>query len=200
MFDLSYEGIKKSVLMLGLIQARLMPLLLLLPFMSRNLVPRTVVFGVAAGIGLIVLPILPESLVVRADINLVFIVAKEAFVGLLVGFVCAIPFWVMEAVGFIVDNQRGASMAATINPMTGHDTSPIGMLLNMAFITFFFAIGGLALLLELIYQSYRLWPPDRFWPVLDLGAASLLIDQINRLVLLAFVMCACSDAICAGGR
>jgi type III secretion protein T len=81
-------------------------------------------------------------------------------------------------------------MAATINPMTGHDTSPIGMLLNMAFITFFFAIGGLALLLELIYQSYRLWPPDRFWPVLDLGAASLLIDQINRLVLLALLLAA----------
>jgi type III secretion protein T len=189
-FDLSYEGIKKSVLMLGLIQARLMPLLLLLPFMSRNLVPRTIVFGVAAGIGLIVLPILPESLVVRADMSLVFIVAKEAFVGLLVGFVCAIPFWVMEAVGFIVDNQRGASMAATINPMTGHDTSPIGMLLNMAFITFFFAIGGLALLLDLIYQSYRLWPPDRFWPVLDLREAGLLIDQVNRLVLLALLLAA----------
>lgn len=190
MFDLSYEGIKKTALMLGLIQARLMPLLLLLPFMSRNLVPRTVVFGVAAGIGLIVLPILPESLVVRADMSLLFIVAKEAFVGLVVGFVCAIPFWVMEAVGFIVDNQRGASMSATINPLTGHDTSPIGMLLNMAFITFFFAIGGMAILLDLIYQSYRLWPPDRFWPVLDLQEAALLVGQINRLVLLALLLAA----------
>ena len=84
MFELSYEGIKKTALMLGLIQARLMPLLLLLPFMSRNLVPRTVVFGVAAGIGLLVLPILPESLVVRTDMTLLFIVAKEAFVGLMV--------------------------------------------------------------------------------------------------------------------
>jgi len=189
-FDLSYEGIKKSVLMLGLIQARLMPLLLLLPFMSRNLVPRTVVFGVAAGIGLIVLPTLPSSLVMQADMSLLFMVAKEAFVGLVVGFVCAIPFWVMEAVGFIVDNQRGASMSATINPLTGHDTSPIGMLLNMAFITFFFAIGGLALLLDLIYQSYRLWPPDRFWPVLDLQQAGVLIDQINRLVRLALLLAA----------
>jgi len=189
-FELSYEGIKKTALLLGLVQARLMPLLLLLPFMSRNLVPRTVVFGVAAGIGLIVLPILPDSMVLRADMNLVFIIAKEAFVGLLLGFVCAIPFWVMEAVGFIVDNQRGAIMAATINPMTGHDTSPIGMLLNMAFITFFFAIGGMAILLDLIYQSYRLWPPDRFWPMLELQQGGLLLTQINRLVLLALLLAA----------
>ena len=37
---------------------------------------------------------------------------KESFLGLVLGFLCAIPFWIVEGIGFIVDNQRGASMAA----------------------------------------------------------------------------------------
>jgi type III secretion protein T len=187
-FDVSYEGIKRTIILLGIVQARMVPLLLMLPFMSRNLVPRTVTFGIAAGLGLVVVPILPDSLVVNVDAGLLFVIAKEAMVGVIVGFVCAIPFWVMEAVGFIVDNQRGASMAATINPLTGHDTSPVGMLLNMAFITFFFAVGGLAVLLDVIYHGYRLWPPDTFWPVFDLNSGTVIFEQINRLVLLSLLL------------
>ena len=38
---------------------------------------------------------------------------KEGIVGLVIGYLLAAPFWAMEAVGFLVDNQRGASIAAT---------------------------------------------------------------------------------------
>jgi type III secretion protein T len=79
-------------------------------------------------------------------------------------------------------------MAATINPLTGHDTSPIGMLLNIAFITFFFLVGGFGLLLDIVYESYRLWPPDRFWPRFDIDNAGLLVGLVNRLALLAMLL------------
>jgi type III secretion protein T len=188
LFDLSIDGIKKDVILLGLVQARLMPLFVLMPFMNRNLVPRTVAFAIAAGAGLIVVPTLSDDLAVRTDVSIIFVIIKEALLGLLLGFVCAIPFWAMEAVGTVIDNQRGASMAATINPLTGHDSSPIGMLLNIAFITFFFLVGGFGLLLDIVYESYRLWPPDRFWPRLDIDNAGILIGLVNRLALLAMLL------------
>jgi succinate dehydrogenase cytochrome b556 subunit len=64
----------------------------------------------------------------EVDLTFILLLGKEAIIGLVLGYVAAIPFWTMEAIGFVVDNQRGASMAATVNPMTGHDTSPLGML------------------------------------------------------------------------
>lgn len=190
MFDLSIDGIKKDLILLGVVQARLMPLFVLMPFMNRALVPRTIVFGIATGIGLIVVPVLSHDLSVITDASLIFIVMKEAILGLLLGFVCAIPFWAMEAVGAVIDNQRGASMSATLNPLTGHDSSPIGLLLNIAFITYFFLIGGFGLLLEIIYESYVIWPPDRFWPRFELDNAELLIGLVNRVVLLALLLSA----------
>lgn len=188
MFDLSVEGIKKIVLLISLVQARLLPLFLLLPFFNRNLVPRIGALGISAAAGLIVVPVIPPSVVTGWDASLFFLVIKEAFIGLVLGYICALPFWIIEGIGFVVDNQRGASMASTINPLTGNDSSPTGMLLGMAFMTYFFAIGGMKLLFEIIYDSYQLWPIDRFWPVLDLKSGAILFEQLNRLMLITLVL------------
>jgi type III secretion protein T len=174
--------------MLGVVQARLMPMFLLLPFMNRNMVPRVVAFSIAAGLGILVLPIMPNSNDVQMDMLFVMLLVKEAFIGLLLGFACALPFWTMEAVGFVIDNQRGASMAASVNPMTGNDTSPMGLMLNYAFIAFFFVAGGFQLMLGMIYDSYKLWPPMSFLPQLDIASANLLLTQLNRMVLTTLLL------------
>ncbi len=184
-----YENIKHFLASLGLVQARLMPLFLLAPFMNRSMVPRTIAFGIAAGFGLMVAPILmPYQM--PTGLELVMLLVKEAGIGLLLGFLVAIPFWMMEAVGFIVDNQRGASMAATLNPMTGHDSSPLGIMMNFVFIVFFFVAGGLQIVLGLIYDSYRLWPAYEFWPHWSVDAAELVMKQLNRLLLASLLLAA----------
>jgi type III secretion protein T len=187
---LSYDELKNYLLMLGIVQARLLPLFLLLPFMNRSMVPRTITFAFASALGLLIVPTMPSISQVSFDLTFLMLLGKEAIIGLVLGFVAAIPFWTLEAVGFVVDNQRGASMAATINPMTGHDTSPLGMMFNFAFITYFFVSGGLLLLLGMIYDSYRLWPPLSFWPQWNMAAAELLLVQMNRFVMNALLLAA----------
>lgn len=187
----TFEELKGLFWSLSVVQARLAPLFLLMPFMNRAMVPRTVMFAVAAGVGLLVLPVLP----LHADawpsgLALIGLIVKEAAIGLVLGFLVAIPFWAFEAAGFVIDNQRGASMAATVNPMTGHDSSPLGIAFNFAFITFFLSTGGINLLLSLIYDSYRFWPPLDFWPQLGFDAAELILVQLNRLMLLALLLAA----------
>jgi type III secretion protein T len=186
----SYDELKNYLLTLTVVQARLMPLFLLVPFMNRSMVPRTIAFAVATSLGLLIVPTIPPINNVSFDPYFLLLLGKEAIIGLVLGYVVAIPFWTMEAVGFVVDNQRGASMAATINPMTGHDTSPLGILFNIAFITFFMLSGGLLLMLGLIYDSYRLWPPLSFWPNWNSDAAELMLVQLNRFVLNALLLAA----------
>jgi type III secretion protein T len=187
---LGYDELRNYLLLLSLVQARLMPLFLLVPFMNRSMVPRTIAMAVATALGLLVVPTLPSIDTVSFDPTFFLLLGKEAIIGLVLGYVVAIPFWTMEAVGFVIDNQRGASMAATINPMTGHDTSPLGILFNFAFITFFMLSGGLVLMLGMVYDSYRLWPPMTFWPDWSADAASLLLVQLNRFVLQALLLSA----------
>lgn len=187
----SYEELKGMLFSLFMVAARVSPIFLLVPFMNRALIPRMVRFAMSAGVALVVLPILPAVPEAwPSGVSLIALVLKEGMIGLLLGFVVAIPFWVFEAVGFVIDNQRGASMAATLNPMTGHDSSPLGIAFNFAFITFFMMGGGMDLFLGLIYDSYRLWAPLEFWPAFGADAAALLIVQLNRLVMLALLLSA----------
>lgn len=189
-FILDYKALKGFFTQLVIVQARLMPLFLMLPLMNRSMVPRTISLGLVAGLGLLVVPTLPAVDQLPVGAPLLWLLLKEAVVGLVLGFLAAIPFWVFDVMGFVIDNQRGASMAATVNPLTGHDSSPLGMLFSFAFLTFFFVAGGFQVLLSMVYESYRLWPPLSFWPQPTDDLAQLLMSQINRLMLLGLLLAA----------
>lgn len=179
-----------QLIVLGVVQARLMPLFLLMPFLNRQMVPRTLQFAIAAALGLLVVPTIPAA-ELPGGMALLALLLKESILGLMLGYVAALPFWVMESVGFIIDNQRGASMAATLNPTTGHDTSPLGILFGFAFITYYMTVGGVQVMLGMIYDSYRLWPPLSFWP--DFARtdwAELLMKQLNYLLNAAMLLAA----------
>lgn len=187
---LGYKELKGFFTQLILIQARLMPMFILVPLFARAMVPRTITFAIAAGLGLMVVPMLPDASVIPSGFPLMAILIKEAFIGLVLGFLAAIPFWLFDVMGFVIDNQRGASMAATVNPMTGHDSSPLGMMFSFAFMTFFLVAGGFQALLGLIYDSYRLWDPLSYWPVVSPEAANLLMVQLNRLMATGLLLAA----------
>ncbi len=179
----NFEDAKSLAFMLLLVQARLMPMFVIVPFMSRSMVPRTIAFGFAAGLGLLVVPTLPGMAAWPTGMELLFLLVKEALLGVLLGWLAALPFWIFEAIGFMVDNQRGANMAAMINPMTGSESTPLGLLMNFAFINFFMAVGGWAVFLSLIYDSYNLWPPFDFWPQWGGDASNTAMRQLNQMIL-----------------
>ncbi|QIK39144.1 hypothetical protein GWK36_06990 [Caldichromatium japonicum] len=72
------------------------------------------------------------------------LLGKEVFIGLMLGFSAAIPFWIADGVGYFIDNQRGTTMASSIDSMTGVQTSPL------------FVGGGAVVFLSALYESYRL--------------------------------------------
>jgi type III secretion protein T len=169
-------------------QARTLAMFGALPIFSSQVMPGMLRLGAAAAVGMVIAPALLPA--VHAEIpalQIVFLLCKEAFTGFVLGYAVAVPFWAFEAAGFFIDNQRGASIAATLNPLTGNDSSPLGILFNQAFIVFFFVSGGFLLMLAVLYDSYRLWPMLDWAPTLRAETVPLLIAQLDHVVRLALL-------------
>jgi type III secretion protein T len=169
---------------LALTQPRILALCVMLPLFARQVMPGMLRYAICAAFGLILTPALsPEY--ARLDLqalDLILIIVKEVFIGLVLGWLAAIPFWIFEAVGFVIDNQRGASMGAILNPATGSDSSPLGILFNQAYIVFFLVSGGFGLTLTMLYDSFLLWDLWHWTPVLRAESVPLMLDQFSKLM------------------
>ncbi len=183
---------KAFMLSIGWAQARILGMFIVIPIFSRSLLPGILRLCVAAALGLIVAPtLMPIVAVVDLDAGrMLLLLVKEAFVGLVMGCLIAVPFWAFEALGFLMDNQRGATMGATLDPLTGNDSSPLGTFFSQAFIVFFFISGGFVLVLEVLYESFILWNVFEWTPHLRRESMPLFIEQILRLVRLALLLSA----------
>ena len=83
---------------------------------------------------------------------------KEVLIGFLIGFFSAIPFWVAENVGNLIDNQRGATMGEVYSPLSGSQESTTGIFFSQIVSTIFFVSGAIFLLLGALYRSFDVWP------------------------------------------
>ncbi len=84
--------------------------------------------------------------------------AREAFLGFMIGFFAAVPFWIAENVGNLIDNQRGATMGEVFSPLSGAQVSTTGIFFSQIVSTLFFVGGAVFLLLGALYKSYAIWP------------------------------------------
>ena len=140
--------------------------------------------GVILTLGLFVAP---HMLAAQSDfaamnsMSLAILAAKEVAVGLVIGYGLAIPFWMIDAIGTLIDNQRGASIMESINFMTEEQDSPTGNLLNQALIAIVFTTGIFLLFMKGLYLSYETWPVASFWPSFDKGIANFVISQFALL-------------------
>jgi type III secretion protein T len=178
---------------LAYLQPRIMAMFLLIPIFNRELIPGAVLPAIVFAVSLVALPIVQPQIVEAGTLSggqQVAILLKEVVVGFVLGFMIAIPFWALEAVGFLIDNQRGASISDTLNPLTGSDTSPLGLLFNQVFIIYFLLSGGMKLLLGILYDSFRFWSVMTWVPDLHIDYAPFFLEQLDRLVQLAVVLAA----------
>jgi type III secretion protein T len=113
---------------------------------------------------------------------LMILLLKEGFVGLLLGFCGSIPFWISESAGFFIDNQRGSTMASSLNPALETQTSPMGLHFTHTLLTLFYATGMLIILLSAIYKSYIAWPPGEFYPKLTILSVDFFVSQLVYLM------------------
>ena len=189
----SLDSIKAILMSMGWLLPRILAIFIVIPLFNHQILPGILRNTVAIALCLVMLPVMLKLLDSHPPITgsmLPFLLAKEALIGLIIGFFMAIPFWGLEAVGFFIDNQRGASIASSFNPLTGNDSSPLGLMFNQCFLVYFLVSGGFTLFLTVIYQSYLLWSPLEFSVHFSPDAGKLLIAQLDRLMALGIVLSA----------
>ena len=184
-----YETFKEYFIALLLVLPRTYAFIIASQLLPPTAVPRLARTALILLISMPMVPImLPYQGLVTQNIPLYFgFFAKEVALGFIMGFCITWLFWSIQAAGAFIDNQRGAAIASSIDPMQGHETSPLGMLFSQAFITYFFAFGGFLIIISLLYTSFERWPITQLLPlrVDDFPAMMLeILDLGMRLTVL----------------
>ncbi len=184
----SYES---TIIWIFVVASRLYGFLLTTYVLPVNAVGRLVRSVVAI---VFVLPMIhaqnaPGMIPPKFEFALIAVLAVEFFKGYMLGYAIGWIFWVMEGVGNIIDNQRGAAIASAVNPLMGQEASPIAILFSQAVTVYFFAIGGMFVFFNVFYLSYAIFPAGSLIPNLDLRSAGALLTIFARamelLVLIA---------------
>lgn len=151
-----------SLLLLGL--ARILPIIAMSPFFGARLLPHPVKVTFALSLFVIFLPTMLTTIKTPLYFNmqLIFFIFKELFVGFALGFIMSTPFSIVQNCGILIDHQRGGASLMVNDPTIQNQSSPIGTLLNFVLIYVFFLIDGPFYFLNAIVTSYEILPPDQF--------------------------------------
>jgi type III secretion protein T len=189
-FDLA--EVRTGVALVAIGVARATGLLLITPFLGKGVLTGLARNGVILALSL---PLLKYGYSTRPpdfDATNLFLtmalVLKELAIGVLLGMPVATVAWGIEAAGFFVDNQRGSTMASSLNPMSGNQTSPVGMLLGQAYTTWMFITGGFLLMLRALYESARIWPVWQFIPAFAPGFGGAMLRVLDTVMMLAVLI------------
>lgn len=139
--------------------ARLAPIFFMLPFLNNGVLtgaPRQAVIVLVA-MGFWAMAGVPAP----APDGLAYfgLLLREAGIGVLLGTLLCWPFWVLHAMGNLIDNQRGAMLSSTVDPANGVDTSELANFLQLFAAVVYLEGGGMLLMLETVQHSYRLCTP-----------------------------------------
>mgnify|MGYP005983831933 CR=1 FL=1 len=192
---MSVQDLQQLLLTYSLLLPRIISCFVVLPVLAKQTLGGGLVRnGVACSLALFAYPIVAGSLPPALDaLDIALLIGKEVLLGLLIGFVATIPFWAMEATGFIIDNQRGAALASTFNPSLGSQTSPTGLLLTQTLITLFFSGGAFLALVGSLFRSYASWPVSSFFPQLGSQWVAFFYAQFSQMLMLCTVRRAAAD-------
>jgi len=88
----------------------------------------------------------------------ILLLANEATYGLALGLIVYLVFATVKFSGRIIERQMGLAMAQILDPLTGEQTQPLGMLLETIFILLFLSANGHHMFLLIISRSYEAFP------------------------------------------
>ena len=169
--------------------ARPLGLMLFMPILSGHPVSSNLV---KSSVGLVIsLPIIAQyhtefHYLHLSVFNTSILIIKEISIGLFMSFIAAVPFWAIEAAGFVLDTLRGASMGEVFNVILKTQTSVFGLFTSSIISVLFLSLGGMIIILHALYDSYVAIP---VFPLkLNFSAAFLEILSVQLNLFFKLIM------------
>lgn len=181
---MSWEQWQVPLLIMAVTMPRMIFAFLVVPFLSPAIFPAPARNAMAFSLATLLYPVVQAQMPGQffGHLEILLIVLKEAFIGLILGYMLSLFFWAAQSIGFFIDTQRGATMAGSLLPQFGGQVSPLGGFFSQALVVIFFLSGGMGMFLSTIYQSYQFWPVFSFYPRLDSRAVPFFLAQLDFLM------------------
>lgn len=155
------------LLTMALLMARLLPVIILTPFLGGETVPNEVKIGLGLTIGLVLFPGLIDRMKYIPVTPLPFLglLVKELFIGLCLSFVVGAVFHAMETAGQIIDNMSGTNMANIMVPQLGNQVTLYGAIKLQLATALFVTLNGHHWVIQGFADSLVAIPLDQFPPM-----------------------------------
>lgn len=189
LFVALYLNFQHSVLTFVMVYARLAIVFYMLPALGERVLSNLIIKNTI--IALTIIGLWPSlSTVIEPEQGWLIILVKEFVVGLILAITLCIPFWIVTGLGEILDNQRGATISDSIDPVNGVQSSILSGFLSFAFGTIFFVSGGMLKLMEVMVQSYQMLPRGSTLDGIHWEHAGVLLQllMLNSILLAAPIM------------
>ena len=161
-----------------LVFVRMGALLWLNPVFSRKNIPMMARVGLVFSVSLLIAPLQDGSAVAALGaLDLVLAMVRELMLGLLMGLVFQIYYYMIYVAGDLMDTVFGLSMAKVMDPVSSVQASTWGQMLNVLFVLYFFATGSHLVMIKLFSYSYELVP---------VGASAILLPRVTSYLLSLF--------------
>lgn len=139
--------------------ARLAPVFFMLPFLNGGVLTGAPRLAVILLVAMSLWPLGDVPPPAMDALAFAGTVLREAAIGVVLGGLLCWPLWVLHGMGNLIDNQRGATLGNTVDPVNGVDTSELANFLQLFGAVMFLEAGGMTLVMETFQASYRLCPP-----------------------------------------
>ena len=189
---MAYLEFHRWVLAAVLAMARFGAAFAICPALTESMIPGVARRAAVLGFAALAVPFVKEAMP-PGEPNVWMFAAlafKEALAGFVIGFFAAVPFWVAENVGNLIDNQRGATMGEVYSPLNGSQVSTTGIFFTQLVSTIFFTSGAVFLVLGALYKSYSVWPVFASNLSFDPGTPGVMLGSLDGMLKTTVVIAA----------
>ena len=174
---------------------RLLPTLIMLPlFAFASLGLGILRGGILLTVTVFFLPYVYSTLIISPTYTggfgtTMLLICKELVVGVILGAMISLPFWIASAFGTFIDAQSGELLGEMIDPGSGENTTSNSTFYLLLFSIIFLSAGMLtSLITEVIPKSYGIWPAAELFPSFSAEVRGELIGLIGVVFEMALVI------------
>ena len=164
---------------------RVLAMLSAAPIIGDTSVPLPVRVLLALALAVILLPVgAPPKAIAPFSLRALVATVEQVAIGGIMGLALHFATSVLLVLGYLVSSQMGLSMALMNDPLSGVSSDVVSSLLAILGILVFFAIDGHLVLVQVIGQSFSLWPVGGGLRVAALQAVAFNVAWVFSAALL----------------